>query len=194
VLKGPRLYSKVIAWMMVTACLVTVVHLLHPVHRPSNSISHHEIRLWDVLSPNLGPGTIVRQEYSPARWLRKNSVVNYEDAHTAPRRHGKAALISLVRNEELDGILQSMRQLEFYFNRRYNYPWLFFSEVPFSKEFIAATSNATAARTEYHLIPFVHWSTPNTVSRPAFYDSLDYLGAIGVGKLPSPPTCISTLD
>lgn len=47
----------------------------------------------------------------------------------------KAALISLVRNEELDGILQSMRQLEYRWNKRFGYPWLFFSEVPFSEEF-----------------------------------------------------------
>ena len=47
----------------------------------------------------------------------------------------RAALISLVRNQELDGILQSMRQLEYHWNRRYNYPWIFFNEQPFSEEF-----------------------------------------------------------
>jgi hypothetical protein len=46
-----------------------------------------------------------------------------------------AALISLVRNEELDGIMQSMRQLEYHWNHKYRYPWIFFNEQPFSDEF-----------------------------------------------------------
>ena len=28
-----------------------------------------------------------------------------------------------------------MRQLEYFFNRRHKYPWVFFSELPFSEEF-----------------------------------------------------------
>lgn len=50
-------------------------------------------------------------------------------------RRPRAAIISLVRNEELDGILQSMRQLELHWNRRFGYPWIFFNERPFSDEF-----------------------------------------------------------
>lgn len=66
----------------------------------------------------------------PLQWLAENS---YPNDLRAPQP--KAALISLVRNEELDGILQSMRQLEFHWNRRYRYPWVFFNERPFSEEF-----------------------------------------------------------
>lgn len=47
----------------------------------------------------------------------------------------RAAIISLVRNEELEGIMQSMRQLEYRWNRKYAYPWIFFNERPFSEEF-----------------------------------------------------------
>lgn len=47
----------------------------------------------------------------------------------------KAALISLVRNSELDGIVQSMTQLEWRWNRKYNYPWIFFNDEEFSEEF-----------------------------------------------------------
>ena len=57
------------------------------------------------------------------------------DAEKAGQHRPKAALISLVRNEELDGILQSMRQLEYHWNHNYNYPWIFFSEKPFTDEF-----------------------------------------------------------
>ena len=47
----------------------------------------------------------------------------------------RAALISLVRNSELSGLMQSMRQLEFHWNRKYNYPWIFFNDESFSDEF-----------------------------------------------------------
>ena len=71
-----------------------------------------------------------RKRHDPIQWLKENSSPNDLRASRP-----KAALISLVRNEELDGILQSMQQLEFHWNGRYNYPWVFFNEKPFSEEF-----------------------------------------------------------
>lgn len=147
-------------------------------HHLPHFFARNELRLWEILRPV----EHIQGHSAPEAWLRSNTVVDYETPAKISRTRPKAAIISLVRNEELDGILQSMRQLEFYFNRRHNYPWIFFSEVPFSEEFKAATSKATAANTEYYLIPLEHWSTPPDVSQAAFYDSLDYLGALGVGK------------
>lgn len=82
----------------------------------------------------------------PHRWLERNannkhavsvgsnilnSVPVYGQVSTKPR----AALISLVRNSELPGLMQSMRQLEHQWNRKYQYPWIFFNDEPFSDEF-----------------------------------------------------------
>ena len=80
----------------------------------------------------------------PARWLLENS----KDKHAISRNTGfpaiksvrlssrpRAALISLVRNSELEGMMQSMRQLEFHWNRKFRYPWIFFNDEPFSDEF-----------------------------------------------------------
>ncbi|KIW67816.1 hypothetical protein PV04_07042 [Phialophora macrospora] len=118
-----------------------------------------------------------QKTHDPIKWLRENSFPNDLKA-----KRPKAALISLVRNEELDGILQSMRQLEFHWNRQYNYPWVFFNEKPFSAEFKAATSSATSARTEYHLVPRAHWVTPPHINQTLYYNSLDYLSLTAVGK------------
>lgn len=60
---------------------------------------------------------------------------HYETGNEWFNDRPKAAIISLVRNEELEGILQSMRQLEYHWNKRYRYPWVFFSEKDFSDEF-----------------------------------------------------------
>lgn len=82
----------------------------------------------------------------PLRWLEHNSnnkhniidnskllgsITGIGYVSTRPR----AALISLVRNSELPGLMQSMRQLEFRWNRKYQYPWVFFNDEPFSDEF-----------------------------------------------------------
>ena len=121
----------------------------------------------------------------------------------------KAALISLVRNSELEGIVQSMTQLEWRWNRKYNYPWVFFNDEEFSEEFKvrspplllsniclaldesdadckiyhqAATSNLTSAPCYYEVVPEAHWSLPDWIDEGRFMNSLEYLGAIGVGK------------
>ena len=146
----------------------------------------------------------------PLRWLEQNSnnkfavsashnllqsVPVYGQMSTKPR----AALISLVRNSELPGLIQSMRQLEYQWNRKYQYPWVFFNDEPFSDEFKvgskrdirsgvfteslqAATQNLTSAQCYYEVVPKEHWSLPDWIDEGRFMNSLEYLGAIGVGK------------
>ena len=82
----------------------------------------------------------------PARWLEQNSNNKYSVTGSSKLRASltglgpvstrpRAALISLVRNSELPGLMQSMRQLEYHWNRKYQYPWIFFNDEPFSDEF-----------------------------------------------------------
>jgi Glycolipid 2-alpha-mannosyltransferase len=81
--------------------------------------------------PNIEANKVSR--YRLEEWIKQQSGLT--DAEKALQPRPRAALISLVRNEELDGILQSMKQLEHNWNHRYNYPWIFFSEKPFSEAF-----------------------------------------------------------
>jgi mannosyltransferase len=60
-----------------------------------------------------------------------------------------ATLLALVRNEELDGMLQSMHDLERTWNSKFNYPWTFFNDVPFTEEFKKKTRAATKAECRY---------------------------------------------
>src|SRR5271163_4812114 len=61
-----------------------------------------------------------------------------------------ATLLSLVRNEELDELLPTMRELEKTWNHKFNYPWTFFNDVPFTKEFKTRTQAETSANCSYH--------------------------------------------
>ena len=124
-----------------------VVHITVP-QEPSNPYRVYQ------------PSSLVKGKHrpDPLHWLKHNSnnryaisattnmlnsIPIYGQASTKPR----AALISLVRNSELSGILQSMRQLEFQWNRKYQYPWIFFNDESFSDEFKVSAKLSTLSFT-----------------------------------------------
>ena len=80
-------------------------------------------------------------------------VLTYASKEYAPGPAGtariNATLLALVRNEELDGMLQAMRDLERTWNHKFNYPWTFFNDVPFSAEFKKKTQALTKAECRY---------------------------------------------
>lgn len=101
-------------------------------------------------------------------------------ARNGEARPFNATIIALVRNEELDGMIASMRQLERSWNAKFNYPWTFFNDVPFTEEFKRRTQAETRAECRYGGPPAIHaciylcllsdaeqnWSPPNTGMSP----------------------------
>lgn len=51
------------------------------------------------------------------------------------RRRTNATIVMLVRNSELEGALDSVRQLEDRFNRKHGYPYVFLNDVAFTENF-----------------------------------------------------------
>jgi mannosyltransferase len=78
------------------------------------------------------------------------------------RNRTSATLLSLVRNSELDGILQSMKDLEETWNHKFNYPWTFINDVEFTKEFKEKTQAMTKAECFYRTRP--RFLYPNSTS------------------------------
>ncbi|KAI7867918.1 nucleotide-diphospho-sugar transferase [Spinellus fusiger] len=72
----------------------------------------------------------------------------------------KAGFVVLVRNSELYEMLDSMYDVETRFNRKFNYPWVFLNNEPFSQEFIKLTSEMTNAQTYYDTLDTSMWSYP----------------------------------
>ncbi|KAI5780909.1 glycolipid 2-alpha-mannosyltransferase-domain-containing protein [Geopyxis carbonaria] len=91
-----------------------------------------------------------------------------------------ATLLALVRNEELNDMLQSMRDLEATWNHKFNYPWTFFNDVPFTREFKEKTQAATKAECRYELIPTDHWEMPSWINRDIMDESAAILHENGV--------------
>ncbi|KAJ1945320.1 hypothetical protein FBU59_002342, partial [Linderina macrospora] len=47
----------------------------------------------------------------------------------------RAAMVALVRNSELNGIRNTIRQIDDRFNRNYGYPYIFLNDEDFTDEF-----------------------------------------------------------
>ncbi|KAG9230554.1 glycosyltransferase family 15 protein [Amylocarpus encephaloides] len=146
-------------------------------------VGHVPIRATLPASAKKGP--------DPILWLHQNSGDKHSVLQTSSGWEGfgmkadrrpRAALISLVRDNELEGIMASMRQLESRWNRKYQYPWIFFNDQPFTEEFKAATRNLTSAPCHYQIIPKEHWSMPEWIDENRLINSLEYLGTTGAGK------------
>jgi mannosyltransferase len=86
-----------------------------------------------------------------------------------------ATLLSLVRNSELEDIITSMKDLERTWNHKFNYPWTFFNDEPFTEEFIAKTSAQTKAACRYELIPKEHWDIPAWIDNGLMQESQQIL-------------------
>src|ERR1700712_5477450 len=84
----------------------------------------------------------------PLEPLQRIEGDNYapDDSNSA---RANATLLSLVRNSELDDMIQSMRDLERTFNHKFNYPWLFLNDVPFTEEFKKRISAETKAKVSF---------------------------------------------
>ncbi|CCA77793.1 probable mannosyltransferase involved in N-linked and O-linked glycosylation [Serendipita indica DSM 11827] len=87
-----------------------------------------------------------------------------EDVRPAPARKANATFVILARNADLNGVMESIRQLEDRFNRHYHYPYVFLNEKPFSEEFKRWTSNLASGTVEYGLIPKSHWEQPSHIN------------------------------
>ncbi|KAF1991205.1 glycosyltransferase family 15 protein [Aulographum hederae CBS 113979] len=86
-----------------------------------------------------------------------------------------ATILSLVRNEELVQLLQSMRDLERTWNSKFNYPWTFINDVPFTEEFKKKTRAATKAEIRYEVVPEEHWGVPSWINRDLYAESIEVL-------------------
>lgn len=77
-----------------------------------------------------------------------------------PERKANATFVMLVRNSDGPGIMNSMKQIEDRFNKKFQYPYVFLNDVPFTDNFKKYVSQLTDAPVEFGLIPSEHWHQP----------------------------------
>uniref|UniRef100_A0A0W0F940 Putative glycosyltransferase family 15 protein n=1 Tax=Moniliophthora roreri TaxID=221103 RepID=A0A0W0F940_MONRR len=83
---------------------------------------------------------------------------------TSPQgRRANAAFVLLARNSDLNGVVSSMKQMEDRFNKKFQYPYIFLNEEPFSDDFKKRVSDLTDAEVKFGLIPHDHWYQPDWI-------------------------------
>ena len=74
-----------------------------------------------------------------------------------------ATLLMLARNSDTEGALRSVRELEDRFNHKYQYPWVFLNEEPFSDDFKNRIGNVVSGQAIFEQIPHDHWYQPDWI-------------------------------
>lgn len=91
------------------------------------------------------------------------------DGKATPENSGdssKSILLSLVREEELSGMVSSIRQLQDRFNKNFHYDWLFISETNFTTEFRTKIQETfTSGNALFEQIPKEFWQYPDFVDQ-----------------------------
>ncbi|KAJ2784642.1 hypothetical protein GGI15_002196 [Coemansia interrupta] len=77
----------------------------------------------------------------------------------------KAALVALVRNQELYGMRKTIRELEDRWNHKYNYPYILLNDKPFSEKFKQGIQDLTKAKVEFGVLEPGTWGYPEWVDQ-----------------------------
>lgn len=83
--------------------------------------------------------------------------------YTGPKE--KATFVTLARNQDLYGLLETIKSMEDRFNHQFNYDWVFLNDEPFSEEFKKVTTAMISGETKYGQIPKEHWSYPQWIDQ-----------------------------
>ncbi|KAI9886986.1 MAG: hypothetical protein M1823_001202 [Watsoniomyces obsoletus] len=162
----PPKIIRVLILLTVPLFLFLVIQIFrHPFRRSTSGVDTKAVE--EFRDPNLDP----TGEPDEPLWRATDDY--RPDNPNSPRIN--ATLLSLVRNEELEGILQSMRDLERTWNHKFNYPWLFINDVEFTAEFKKRTQAETKAKCRYETIPKEDWEMPGWINPSLYQESTKVL-------------------
>ncbi|KAH6905132.1 alpha-1,2-mannosyltransferase, partial [Coprinopsis sp. MPI-PUGE-AT-0042] len=82
---------------------------------------------------------------------------------TGSSQRANATFVILARNSDLEGTVNSVRELEDRFNRRYQYPYVFLNDKPFDEKFKRRISILTDAKVEFGVVPQSDWAQPDWI-------------------------------
>ncbi|KAF9583750.1 hypothetical protein BGW38_008662 [Lunasporangiospora selenospora] len=82
-----------------------------------------------------------------------------------PKHKVNAVFVMLLREKDLYGAKEAIRQIEDRFNHRYGYPYVFLNEKPFSEMFKDSLRAISKSEMKFGLIPTEHWSYPSWISK-----------------------------
>lgn len=90
-----------------------------------------------------------------------------------------ATFVMLTRNEELDGVIHTMRSVERRFNQWFQYPYVFMNNEPFTDEFQERVRSLTTANITFALVDESSWNFPKE-NTPLFQHYVESQGDRGI--------------
>ncbi|KAI9718399.1 MAG: hypothetical protein M1812_004120 [Candelaria pacifica] len=87
-----------------------------------------------------------------------------------------AAFVVLARNQELDGVLQSIKSIERHFNHWFHYPYVFLNDGVFNETFKEAIHNHTSGTVEFGKIDPSMWGYPDWVDHKVAEEGIQKQG------------------
>lgn len=138
-------------------------------------VSNIEIDKWTPTYPYWVSRNPLMKEIGEPR--SKNGLRRHDDKDF---KRANATLLSLVRNEELEKLIPSIMEIEETFNSKFQYPWTFVNDVPFTDEFKQKTKQLTKAQINYEVIPKDQWEEPDWIDQGLFNASSKHLETLGV--------------
>ncbi|KIJ07073.1 glycosyltransferase family 15 protein, partial [Paxillus involutus ATCC 200175] len=91
-----------------------------------------------------------------------------------------ATFVILCRNSDLGGVIQSVRDIEDRFNRKFGYPYVLLNDEPFDEEFKRCVSVLSPAPMEFGLIPHDHWNAPSWIDEQKATEARKKMGEDGI--------------
>ena len=93
--------------------------------------------------------------------LESNMVVSWANKGEKP----KACLLAVVEDDDMEGILKSINEMEDKFNRKFNYPWVFLTREGLNEEFQRALNETLRVDYKIAFIPDEYWEYPDFVDQ-----------------------------
>ncbi|KAM0678110.1 hypothetical protein BDAP_001369 [Binucleata daphniae] len=84
-----------------------------------------------------------------------------------------AVLLILCRNSDVDGICNSIKELEDVFNKNYGYPYVFLNNEEFTKEFKDKIATVTKSKVNYGKLTKEQWGPPSWIDLEKTQKSMD---------------------
>ncbi|KAI9842162.1 MAG: alpha-1,2-mannosyltransferase (Kre5) [Sclerophora amabilis] len=147
-LKGNSSISIPLGAVLLFPCIVIICILILVVRHPSSPVG--------VMIPSGAPPAIRRISEKHDKVFVTGCLEPQVDG---PRAN--AAFVVLARNQELEGVLQSVKSIERHFNRWFHYPYVFLNDAEFSSTFKETILNHTSGTVEFGMIPEEMWGYPS---------------------------------
>ena len=98
---------------------------------------------------------------------------NYINELSMPIKKVNACVLVLLRNKNLIQFAKTMKQFEYVYNQKHNYPYVLLNDEEFSSEFKASIVKYTNSKVEFGLIPRYQWSIPDWIDKSKLKIGLD---------------------